>query len=751
MNASPDTAQPKRLGSQDEAGGINLLGLLDLVIDQRWLIGAVLAIALAIGWGYGRVATPIYEANALVQVENRSGGLSSLLDSISKSSDVVSSSNADIEILRSRLVLGQAVRNLQLDLSVKPKYLPVFGQWLARRASEPSEPGFMGFDGYVSGTESLQIGELKLAPALEGTPFTVALTAQGYALRSPEGAALGQGSFGQPLSFKHQGLMGELLVDSAVGKPGAVFRIMRAPVLTITQGLQSQLKINEIGERSGMIRFSLQGTEPQRIARVLNEVGEIYVRQNIERKIVEVDKSIEFLNSQMPILRKELEDTEEKYNQYRKRNGIYSLDQVTGVALEQGVGLRIKRRELQLQIEVLAKRFTAKHPQIQLLALQAKELDTEISRLDSQTVAFPDLQQGLLRAMRDVQVDSALYINLLNTVQQLRLAKEGKVSNVRVIDQAVAPRSPIKPQKDIVMLVAGVLGLLAGVALGALRNALNAGINGPEDIEQHLGLHVFASVPHSKQQEANDVHTNAGKSGNYLLATISPQDPGVESLRSLRTALQFAMLDAANNVVLITGATPGIGKSFITSNFAAVLGSGGKRVLLIDADMRKGHIHQTFGLRRGFGLSDLISGSQAVDQVLHKEVSPRVDFITTGTLPPNPAELMLSPNAMKLMQLLSGQYDIVLIDTPPVLAVSDTLIIASLAATVFIVARAEISSLGEIEESNKRLSQSGVVVRGVILNDVSSRRRYGYGGGYKYARYGYQHYGYGQESALKSK
>jgi tyrosine-protein kinase Etk/Wzc len=230
---------------------------------------------------------------------------------------------------------------------------------------------------------------------------------------------------------------------------------------------------------------------------------------------------------------------------------------------------------------------------------------------------------------------------------------------------------------------------------------------------------------------------------------LRPNDPCIESLRSLRTALQFAMLDAANNVVLMTGPTPGIGNSFASANYAAVLAAGGKRVLLMDADMRKGHIHESFGLPRGTGLSALITGSQTIEQVTHKNVSPGLDFISTGLMPPNPAELLMSPVTADLIATLSELYDIVVIDTPPVLAVSDTQVLAPLAGTVFMLARAEISTLAELQESTKRLARSGVTVRGVIFNDLDlSKRRYGYGYGYgygyKYSRYRYAQYEYGQ-------
>ena len=498
-----------------------------------------------------------------------------------------------------------------------------------------------------------------------------------------------------------------------------------------------------------MISASLEGADPQLTANILNEVGALYVRQNVERKAAEAEKTISFLNTQLPLLRKELETSEGKFNQFRNQNGTFDLGSEAKALLDQAVTLRVKLLELQQKRKELDARFTAQHPSVQVLDAQIKDLSNQISGLEGKSKTFPNVEQDLLRLTRDVKVNNELYTSLLNSFQQLRLVKEGKVGNVRIVDSAAVPERPIRPQRAMLLAISGVLGLLAGLGLAFLRNSLRPGIKNAEDIEQHLGLHVFATVPHSKDQADLTNTMNTEKTGMHLLANLRPEDPGVESLRSLRTALQFAMLDAPNNIVLITGPTPGIGKSFTTANFAAVLGAGGKRVLMIDADMRKGHIHKSFGLERGKGLSELIAGSQTLAQVVHKDVSLQLDLITTGTLPPNPAELLMSPATVALLQTLSSQYDIVLIDTPPVLAVSDTQVLAPFAGTLFLVARAEVSTLGELQETSKRLGQAGVAVRGVIFNDVNiSKRRYGYGGGYgygyKYSRYRYTAYQYGQ-------
>ncbi|WP_442763328.1 polysaccharide biosynthesis tyrosine autokinase [Malikia spinosa] len=743
LNNSPATLPPVTQ-QQEEDDSINLLDLLDVVIEQRWLIGAATAAAIVIGGGYALTATPIYEANTLIQVEDSKGSsLGGLIGEAGGLFDIKSPATAEIEILRSRLVVGQAVSNLQLDLSVSPKYLPVLGRWLSRRATEPSSPGFLGMAGYVSGNEALQVARFEVPKALEGQRFSVKLTANGYALHSADGQALGQAAFGAPLGFTLMGNQGELLVASAVGQPGAEFHVSKRSHLAVTEGLQGSIKIAEQGKQSGVLRSSLQGADPEQISRILNEVGTLYVRQNVERKAAEAEKSIAFLNSQLPDLRKQLEASEGKFNQFRSQQGTFNLDSEAQAMLTQGVELKVKLLEAQQKRKELETRFTAQHPSVQALDNQIQALQREIGGLDGKAKSFPSTQQDLLRLTRDVKVNNELYTNLLNSFQQLRLVKEGKVGNVRIVDTAVAPEQKVKPQRGLLLALSGVLGLLAGLGLAFLRNSLKPGIKSADELEQALGLHVFATVPKSAVQQQLAVQIVAKKPGVHLLAAVKPDEPAIESLRSLRTALQFAMLDARNNIVLITGPTPGIGKSFTSANFAAVLAAAGKRVLLIDGDMRKGHIHQFFGMERGMGLSEVIAGSQTLTQTLHRQLLPGLDFLSTGTTPPNPAELLMAPSVQQLLQGASQQYDIVIIDTPPVLAVADTAVLAPQAGTVFLIARSEITSLGEVQESLKRLTQAGVAVKGAIFNGLDlSKRRYGQGYGYGYKRYGYRYQAY---------
>jgi len=734
----------KSLAEPQDGEEVNLLGLLDVMIDARWLIAGVTVLAFLLGGAYAFLSQPVYEANSLIQVEDNKSGGGSAVGEAASLFDIKSSAAAEIEILRSRLVVGQAVDDLQLYVTASPKYLPLVGGWLARRATGLSTPGFLGMKGYVSGKESIRLSLFEMPVALQGQALLLVATEGGFELRDSEGNPLAQGKIGTMAEFGTSDDKGRILVSELKANPGAHFNVVRYSRQGVIRDLQQQLIISELGRQSGVLAVQLQGTDPQKIARTLNAVGTNYVRQNTERKSAEAEKSLEFLGGFLPQIKKQLEESEVRFNNFRNQKGTFDLGAEGGAYLGTAVKLQGDLLMLNQKRQEQRAQFTEAHPVIKTLDAQIVAITKEIAGLTSKVKALPSTEQDLLRLTRDVKVNGELYLSLLTSAQQLRLVKEGKVGNVRVVDAPILPEGSIKPQRSKILAISGVLGLLLGMGLAFLRNSLRPGIKDPADIESSTGLHVFATVPHSTEQERLTKLIKGQAPGTHLLAVTQPEDPGVESLRSLRTALQFAMLDARNNVVLFTGPTPGIGKSFTSANFAAVLGAGGKRVLLIDADMRKGHLHQFFGMKRGHGLSELITSTRTLGDVVHRAVAPNLDLITTGTMPPNPGELLMSPAMLQILENLSEQYDLVLIDTPPVLAVSDTQVLAPHAGTVFLVARAEVTALGELQESSKRLGQIGVPVKGVVFNDLdTSRQRYG-GYGYKYSRYRYTNYQYGK-------
>ncbi len=253
---------------------------------------------------------------------------------------------------------------------------------------------------------------------------------------------------------------------------------------------------------------------------------------------------------------------------------------------------------------------------------QLSEAGQEVDRIAAATKTMPALEQNLLRLQRDVQVDTDLYTNLLNTQEQLRLLKAGKVGNVRLVDNAIVPESPIRPKRAFAVAGAVLTGLFLSIALVLLKRKLIDGIGAAEEIEFGTGMMVYATVPRSKTQEmiTRSLPTNTGT--NLVLARASAGDAAVESLRSFRSALEFALLDAPNKIVLLAGPTPVVGKSFVSVNLASLIGSSGQRVLLIDADLRRGSLHHYLGASCTPGVTELVVGGMRFEDVVRRDILP---------------------------------------------------------------------------------------------------------------------------------
>lgn len=723
-------------------GDADLGRYIEALIANRWLIVGITVVVTALGVIYAMLQRPIYAANLVVQVEESEGASKNVLGEASTLFDLKTPAAAEMEIIRSRNVIGAAVDAARLHIDAAPRYAPYVGGWLARRATELSEPGFLGMPGYVTGTEQISVSRFELPARMESAQFTVVAQGNGrYALKGQRLPETVQGQVGTPLVFETPDGRYELLIDTLRGKPGAEFYVTRLSRQATIGDLQAGLSLNEIGKSSGIINVGLQSGNPSQLVRVLNAIGEQYVQQNVDRRAAEARKALAFLDVQLPAFKRQLEQSEEVYNRYRNQKGTVSFTEEASIALTQAVDRQTRLLDVQQKRTELEARFTSAHPAVQTLDSQIAALRASLADAQARIKALPAQQQEAVRMERDVKVNTELYQSLLNNAMQLRLVKEGKVGNVRVLDEALEPQLPIKPQRKTIVAAALALGLFLGVVAALIRNMLvEHRIREPHEVETQTGMAVFSTIPTSKQQGGIAQRRLTGATGVRLLAIEHPDDPTVESLRSLRTALQFAMLEAPSNRVLITGATPGVGKSFVTANFAALLAGSGKKTLMIDADLRRGHLHQYLGLQRHGGLSELIAGSLTVQQTVHRQVVPNLDFLATGQLPPNPGELLTSESFASTLQKLSESYDYVLIDAPPVLVASDASAIAAQAGSVLLVARADVSTMGELKEATRRLSLGGKTAAGVLLNGIDTKRR-SYSS-YRYGRYRATDYNY---------
>ncbi|KVH48403.1 tyrosine protein kinase [Burkholderia diffusa] len=714
-----------------------LVRSVDLVLTNRWLVASVAAIVFAAGAAYALVARPVYESNLLIQVEDNTGSADSLLGTASSLFDAKIQAAAEIEILKSRMVVGHAVENLRLYIDAAPKRFPLVGKTIAARAHGLSQPGLLGFGGYGWGNESIEIGTFDVPKAFEDETFELtALPGGRFRLENGDLDRPIEGAPGQLVESTQAGGMFRIRVNALHGHPGAAFLVERHSALKTLQKLQKQLNVSEIRKQSNVINVSLKGEDPDTVANILNTIGTAYVAQNVKRKSAEAEKSLAFLETVAPQLKRNLEQAEAKYNAMRRKRGTFDLGIEAQAHLQDSIATQATLLALQQKRAEASTRFAPGHPDIQALDRQIDGAKQKIDGLSARLRAFPDIEQDELRLRRDVEVGNEMYVSVLNNIQQLKLVSAGKVGNVREVDSAPVPEESIEPRKALILALSAILGAMLGVMAAVAREALFGGVKDADEIERRTGLTVHGTIPDSAAQRSAEASAARRRSIPQLLAHENPHDPAVESLKSLRTALGLALLDADNNRVLLTGPSPGIGKSFVSANLAAVMVAAGQRVLLVDADMRRGHLNESFDVPGTPGLSDVLTGHASLQAATHR-VFEGLDFVPTGTPSPRASELLLGESTLRLLDEMSAAYDVVIIDTPPVLAVSDASILTPHCATTFLVTRARQTTIGEIAEAAKQLNRVSSSLLGVLFNGVDTRA-FGYRaryGGHRYAPY----------------
>jgi tyrosine-protein kinase Etk/Wzc len=727
-----------------------LSSYFNTILDNRWLIASIALAVLLLGAAYAFLAKPVYEASMLIHVEeNTPREAKNILGEMGTMFETKTAASAETELVRSRLVVSRAIDNLRLYINARPTYFPFIGKMIADNNDGLSKPGLFGYGGYVWGDEKIAVSAFDVPDALLNRPFVLTAGENGqFRLTEKENNIVLTGTVGTPLAAETAKGPVEITVDQLAARPGAEFSLSRSSRLALIENVQKGLVVAEEGKQSGIISVRLKGEDPQAVHGILNEISKEYVGQNVARRTEEATRSLGFLDKQLPELKQQLEKSEAKYNEFRNKNGTIDLGEEAKISLQQSAAAKARKIELEQKKTELLSRFTENHPVVIGVENQLREINREISTTAAHIKTLPNLEQEMVRLSREVKVNTDLYTELLNTSQQLRLLTAAKLSNVRLVDTPMLPERPVSPNRPKILAIALLLGLFLGVVVAFIKKALHAGIDEPEEVEKMLGVPVYATIPHSKMQKELFDQVSRKSPKLPLLAKISSMDVAVEALRNFRTALQFSMSHSKNNIVLITGPTAGMGKSFVSANLAAVMASGGKRVLLIDADFRNGHLHRYFDIGRQDGLSDAIAGTKRLEQIIHRDVAENVDFIATGTLPSNPAEVLMRPNLGTLLDSLSSLYDVVLIDGAPLLAVSDTINIGMHAGSIYLLTRAGVTTHGEIAESIKRLSQAGLAAKGVVFNDLALRPgRYGYG--YKYGKYRQVQYSFGAQPLIE--
>lgn len=688
--------------------------LFDLLKDlaKNWKIMIpCLIVSGIIGVFVAMWIRPIYQVDALLQIESKNNKNVGMMSGLGSLFATTSPAETEIELIKSRQIIGEAVEKMHLQ------YVAIPTNKLDRLMHRE---GRLEFSQFEVPWKLIPKNEKKGAWVIEALD-----SATTFNLYDHKGQKVLSGVVNQTYRFPYASDSATIHIDRMITAPGQKFKIFKLERLDAIGAFKKAFDIKEKGKKTGILEFSYQDIYPDRATQILNEIATTYLRQNVEQRNAEAQKTLEFLEKQLPDIKAQMDSSLLKFNTYRNKVGSVDIGAETQIILEKRNKLQQSLLELQQKKQSAIRLFQPEHPTIKTLEEQENNLKRELANNTAATKRLPNTQQEVLKLTNEVDMSKHMYTTMLNNIQQLKLVSAGEVGSVRIIDFAEQVTRPTKPKKSMIVCVAMFLGLLFGAALVTIRTKFSNGVRDAHFIERETGYSVYAKVPKGNPK---------GTKGTRPLAVVEPDDVAVESLRTLRSSLEFSMDENSNPIIGVSGLIPGVGKSFISVNLAALYAGLGKKVLLIDADLRKGRLHKEFGIKRGKGLSQILLHTATTEEVISSTEVENLDIIPCGMVPSNPSELLGSKRYSELIEELKSKYDLIIIDTPPIMLVTDAALACRVAAQIVMVIEYNKHSIDAIQDGMKQLLKGNTSAHAsFVINKYEHGHNDGYG--YKYGKY----------------
>ena len=731
------TPHPAGIEEQD----VSIRDYLDLLIEGRKTIFVTLLSILLVTAVYLILAPRTYKADALIRIDKNKALLAAPLRNDPSASPTEADNpraQREVEILRSRFVLGKVVEDLNLTIESSPRYFPVIGETLARWHDVHdglAEP-LWGASRWAWGGEKLSIATFTVPERYLNKEFTLIAGESGqFRLLGPQDNIVAEGKTGEKITSD----IGEatplvIEIEELDAHPGTHFDLTKKTTLTAVEKLKKAFFVKEVSKDTDILSIELKGRDPEQLAKSVSDIATIYVDATIKWESAEASQKLTFLESQLPIVKERLEKAEHELSGFRKKYGAVDISTEAEVLLKQAAEMETMSIQLKQKYEQQNQWLQAAHPDMKVTKAQLRRINGKLANLEKRIKALPGTQQRVVSLTRDVKVNTELYTSLLNSAQEQRIAAAGSLGTSRIIDDAVTPEKPYWPKPGLLLAIAGLLGLSGGSAWVFVKNSLKRHENFPALLEYQVGLPLYAAIPHSKKQRKLARLIDRGENRQPgVLVTQDPLDISVESLRGLRTTLEATLASSESKVILVSSPVPGMGKSFVSSNLAVLLANIKKRVLIIDADMRNGRLHEIFSVAKQPGLTELLSGYASLGEIIVNLPREGVDYIPRGNLVTNPAELLVLGHLDETLEQLKCFYNHIVIDSPPILGATDAAILGKHADATFLVVKESRYTARELEVSFKRFQQVGVRTNGFIINDLKEDSSYPYYG-YAYHR-----------------
>lgn len=704
---------------------IDLTRLLQAIWASRYWMAACGLFGLFWSAFYIANTQPTFQADTLLQLEARSGTLA-LPSALSEFAESDPRTVTEMEIIRSRLIIGQVVAALNLDWQAEPDLAPFIGTALVRY--DLPIPDFGPMRPFGRKGDAIELTLLEVPPQWVDQGIRIVAGENGsFTAILPDDTEM-QGQVGKMLRDAPRGLA--IQIDTLTAPEGRNFVIRQMSERRAIDRVRAGLSVAESGRQSGILTLRYNDQKRARAVLILNGIAEAYVAQNIDRSAAEAASSLAFIEQQLPLAKAKVDAAETALNDYRQAQQSVDLTFETENVLTQVTKVESELSDLQMKEDEIKQLYKTSHPVYQQLLAQRARLQETLASLREEVGALPETQREVVNMTANLELARKVYTELLTRAQEVRVLKASTIGNVRIIDDAEAGTSPVSPRKAIIMAMSLLLGLMIGATIGITRIWLRKTVQGTEALEK-MGLSVFATINLAQKS------VGKGRSPTSVLAISDPTDLAVEGLRSLRTSLQFGMLDAKTRTITITSTAPGAGKSFTAANLAVVSAQAGQKVCLIDADLRRGQLRKLFGGHKNdAGMSEYLAGEKTLDEVTYPSGIEGMDYIPSGRFPPNPSELLMRRTLEEMVAELDSRYDLTLFDCPPVLAVTDPVVVGRATGGVLAVIRYDATPIAEINALLKTFESAGLRLTGTILNGFDPRKARS--GGYSY-NYNYRY------------
>lgn len=758
-------------------------------LKRSWILIISLALFFGIGAGvYAYFQTSVYSTSATIKLDGMKSRSASdpLTQAISGSqSDLYT----EIQILQSRFMASKVLDTV--DFSTR--YFIKSG-WKTRELYKKAP--FIVSDSYLD--PAIAGRQFELVPTGEDS-FRLSIVKNDsiHPIESLRRLILGikqdkgeikfsaEHKYGEKISTEWFTLVVDKVFKARIGQH--YFFTINNSKTQLAQLVQSGVRVSSVGRYTSMLRVSFSDTVPLRAQEVVNALCEAYIEEGLKRQTSEAEKSLAFLDEQLEVISKELERSESSLESFKKKNVMVDIDSKAQATMATLTDYESKLTQLDLQINMVSSleqyldsgkdisnisfdstqlqaptlgdmieklqeakaqlssllvEYTENHPEVvkvneqinilknnirntiknikQSQLAQKKSLEKIVEKYTKSMQALPQKEQELANLKRSYMVNEQVYSFLLQQRAQTAVLKASTVSNTEIVDSALLPKWAVKPKRKIIVAAGFLLGLLLGFALAFLREFLDNTVKSKEDVQRLTHIPVFGVVPVVKGKKFGSVFQ--------------------EAFRAIRTNLEFMRSDKNYQTIVVTSTVSGEGKTTVASNLGVILAKGGKKVVVIDLDMRRAKLSEYFEMRGDIGISTLLSRKHTLDEVIQHSAEEGVDVIGAGPIPPNPSELILSEYAKEVMQTLRERYDYIILDTPPVGLVTDAAILMHRADVSLLVIRDSYTKKEFVKNLDRFVKDHEIEHSGLILNGVNLEKNYGYGYGYGYKYGGSKYY-----------